>query len=98
MHEAKIRLCLIVDQLYFGDVIVLKNEERDYNRWNKILKFLLVKRKYNFEAVFRMNSKQFREFGYAAVDFVADYLDTVHERCSKRIFYLNLYVFLVNIV
>lgn len=27
-----------------------------------------------------MNAKQFREFGYAAIDFVADYMENVHER------------------
>lgn len=27
-----------------------------------------------------MNAKEFREFGYAAVDFVADYMENVHER------------------
>lgn len=27
-----------------------------------------------------MNAQEFREFGYAAVDFVADYMENVHER------------------
>lgn len=27
-----------------------------------------------------MNAQQFREFGYAAIDFVADYMENVHER------------------
>lgn len=27
-----------------------------------------------------MNAKEFREFGYAAVDFIADYMENVHER------------------
>lgn len=27
-----------------------------------------------------MNAKEFREFGYAAVDFVADYMENVHDR------------------
>lgn len=27
-----------------------------------------------------MDAKQFREFGYAAVDFVADYMENVHKR------------------
>lgn len=29
-----------------------------------------------------MDSKEFREFGHAAVEFVANYMETVHERCS----------------
>lgn len=28
-----------------------------------------------------MNAKEFREFGYAAIDFIADYMENVHERC-----------------
>lgn len=27
-----------------------------------------------------MNAKEFREFGYAAIDFIADYMENVHER------------------
>lgn len=30
-----------------------------------------------------MNAKEFREFGYAAVDFIADYMENVHERCVR---------------
>lgn len=31
-----------------------------------------------------MDAKEFREFGYAAIDFVVDYMENVHKR------YLNL--------
>lgn len=33
-----------------------------------------------FERKINMNAKEFREFGYAAVDFIAEYMENVHER------------------
>lgn len=30
-----------------------------------------------------MNAKEFREFGYAAIDFVADYMENVHDRLKN---------------
>lgn len=28
-----------------------------------------------------MDAEEFRKFGYAAIDFVADYLENIRERC-----------------
>lgn len=32
-----------------------------------------------------MDAQEFREFGYAAVDFVADYLENVRERLVEKV-------------
>lgn len=31
-----------------------------------------------------MDAEQFREFGYAAVDFIADYMENVHKKFVSR--------------
>lgn len=61
------------------------------NANKSILSTLFLKKIVNFKCRFdnserkiNMNAKEFREFGYAAVDFIADYMENVHKRFALQ--------------